>query len=128
MANKKSPLKPKIADNPSFRGFLNIQLNDEDKRIIKANEFSDSDFVSFMDKKIDEGYKFTFSYDGYNHCYQVIGTTSVKESPDYGILLSGRGSTLAKSLKQWLYIVDRLIDGQSWSELLLRKESQEIDD
>ena len=64
MANKKSPLKPKIADNPSFRGFLNIQLNDEDKRIIKANEFSDSDFVSFMDKKIDEGYKFTFSYEG----------------------------------------------------------------
>lgn len=128
MATKKPSKPAPAASNPSFRGFLNIDLNETDKATIKRSEFTAELFDSFLEKKISDGLKFTFSYDDYSHCYQVIGTWNIKTHEDYGILVSGRGSTPIKAFKQWCYIVDTLIDGQSWSELLLRKETVEIDD
>lgn len=105
-----------------------MDLSEGDKATIKSREFTPDDFTNFLAKMIDSGYKFAFSYDDYSHCFQVIGQFSDRTHPDAGILLSGRGSTVEKAFKQWCYIENTLIDGQSWSELLLRKEQVEIDD
>lgn len=124
----KSSKKSSPSTNPTFRGFLNIDLTDEDRSIIKSNAYDGAAWSADLDKWVDTGFKFTFSYDDYNHCFQCIGTRSNKEHEDYGILLTGRGSTAIKSFKQWLYIQTRLIGDASWSELLDNGVSREIDD
>lgn len=128
MANKKPRSTPSVSANSTFRGFLNIVLTDEDKSIIKSAKYDMSEFASDMDKWIDSGYKFTFSEDTYNHCFQVIGTRRDSEHPDFGILLTGRGSTAIKAFKQWVYIVTRLIGEATWSEMLKPVSRFEIDD
>lgn len=128
MPPKKSKAPVRKNTNPNFRGFLNIQLSDEDKAIIKSTTYDLSDFTTDLDKWVDNGYKFTFSHDDYNHCFQCIATPQDADHVDYGIMMSGRGSTAIKSFKQWVYIQTRLIGESTWSENLKPNTSLEIDD
>lgn len=127
MAGKK-PAKQTHPANPSFRGFLNIDLTDEDRATIKSVKYDSAEWVTDLDKWVDNGFKFTFGYDDYNHCFQCIGTRSDKEHVDFGILMTGRGSTAVKSFKQWIYIQTRIIGESDWTPLLETGHSTEIDD
>lgn len=125
----KTKTRPALkAQSPSFRGFLNIQLTDEDKATIKRTEYDNAAWQADFDKWVDNGFKFTFSQDEYNHCLQVIGTRQDKEHPDFGILMSGRGSSCLKAFKQWIYIQTRLIGEATWTECLKPDTRFEIDD
>lgn len=114
--------------NPSFKGFLNMNLSDEDKSIIKSTAYDMAEWSGDLEKWCDSGFKFTFSEDTYNSCFQVIGTRSDKEHKDYGILLTGRGSTPIKAFKQWVYIQTRLIQDADWVDLLEDAPRFSIDD
>lgn len=126
------PAKPKKpvqrTQQQSFRGFLNIQLTEEDKTIIKSTSYDMASWQADLDKWIDNGFKFTLGYDAYSHCFQCIGTRSDRDHVDFGILLTGRGSTSMKSFKQWIYIQTRLIGDADWSSLLEAPPSKELDD
>jgi len=113
---------------PAFRGFLNIDLSDEDRSIIKSTVYDDAEWHGDIHKWIDNGFKFTFGYDNYNHCFSVIGARNDREHLDAGILLTGRGSTPSKAFKQWVYIQTRLVGDATWTELLDTGVTQEIDD
>lgn len=112
----------------NFRGFLNIDLSDEDRSIIKSTSYDSAEWQADLDKWIDNGFKFTFGYDDYNHCFHVIAARSDRGHKDAGILLTGRGSTAIKAFKQWVYIQSRLVGDADWSELLETGVSHEIDD
>lgn len=127
MRSKRTP-KPAYTAQNGFKGFLNIQLSDEDKSIIKSAAYDEATYASDLEKWIDNGFKFTFSSDDFNHCFQVIGTRQDKEHVDYGILLTGRGSTPVKALKQWVYVQTRLIAESDWASLLEEPIKREIDD
>lgn len=114
--------------NPSFRGFLNMNLTDEDKAIIKSVAYDMAAWSDDIEKWIDSGFKFTFSEDTYNHCHQVIGQRVDKDHVDYGIMLTGRGSTPVKAFKQWVYIQSRLVGDADWTSLLDDSPRFEIDD
>ncbi len=128
MATKKSSFKPSQSVPSSFRGFINVFLTDEARQYIKSKPFDDDVFAQELFRSIQEGYKFTFSADDYNHAYQVIGTRQDKDHPDFGILLSGRGSTPVKAFKQWLYLCRDVVGDSSWSEYLTSKTPEELDD
>lgn len=128
MANPKKGKKPTTAGNNGFKGFLNLSLTDEDKSIIKSTKYDLSDYVTDLDKWIDNGFKFTFSHDDYNHCFQVIGARSDRDHRDFGILLTGRGSTAIKAFKQWVYIQTRLVGDADWVELMDDSPKFTIDD
>lgn len=128
MPSRKPKSKTAPTSNPSFRGFLNLNLSDEDKAIIKSAKYDESTYASDLEKWIDSGYKFTFSYDDYSHCFMVVATPQAKDHVDYGILMSGRGSTPIKALKQWVYMQTRLVGDADWTELLKAPTSFEIDD
>lgn len=114
--------------NPDFRGFLNVSLNDDDKKAIKATVYTADDFQSDLDRYCDSGFKFAFSRDHYNDAFQVIVSMADKDHPDYGIFCSGRGSTCLKAFKQWLYIQTKLVGESSWSENLKPVNVYVIDD
>lgn len=124
----KNKKKAAIAGNPLFKGFLNLNLTEEDKAIIKGTAYDNSSYASDLEKWVDSGFKFTFSADDYNHCFQVIGTKQDKDHKDYGIMLAGRGSTPIKAFKQWVYIQTRLIQDTDWVDLLDNATKFEIDD
>jgi hypothetical protein len=126
--SKKTTLATKSPSNPAFRGFLNIELSPEDRAIIKSTVYDGALWMVDLDKWIDSGFKFTFSYDDYNHCHQVIAARSDKTHKDFGILMTGRGSTAVKAFKQWIYIQTRRIGDTDWSEILDVGVSKEIDD
>ena len=125
----KKPSKPsQSASNPSFRGFINIPLTEDLKSFIKNKPFSDAVFVQVLLEMTSYGFKFTLSHDDYQHCFQCIGTRQDKEHPDYGILLTGRGSTPAKAFKQWHFIATEIIGETPWSEMLKPPQAGEYDD
>jgi hypothetical protein len=115
MPNPKHSKTPKKYDNPAFRGFININLTDDDRATIKASAFTAEDFDSYLMKHCDSGLKFTFSFDDYTRGFQVVATHSDKDHEDYGVFLSGRGSTPLKAFKQWCYLLN-MIGESSWSE------------
>jgi hypothetical protein len=124
----KKPSKSATNVNASFRGFLNIELTEQDKATIKSTAYDGAAWSADLDKWVDNGFKFTFGYDAYNHCFQCIGARSDREHKDYGIMLTGRGSTAIKSFKQWVYIQTRLVGDSDWSELLDTGVARELDD
>jgi len=126
--NPKRPPKPSSSVNPNFRGFINYDMSDFDKAEVKKHDFTEIDFVSWLAKVNDGGFKVTFQYDDYNHCFICIGAYADKTHPDYGILLSGRGSSPLKAFKQWVYIRDSVIGDDDWSAWLDRGKTIEIDD
>jgi len=128
MQKNKPTKKPSQPSNTGFRGFLNINLSDEDKAIIKSTHYDLAEWSSDLDKWIDNGFKFTFSEDEYNHCFQVIAARQDKEHVDSGILLSARGSTAIKAFKQWVYMQTRLVGELTWTEMLKPATRFEIDD
>lgn len=128
MAQPKRTKTPVRNDNPAFRGFINIPLTDDLKKFIKDKPFSDAVFVQTLLEQSSYGFKFTFSHDDYQHCFQCIGTRQDKEHPDYGILLTGRGSSPAKAFKQWLFMSTEIIGETPWSEMLKPPSPDEYDD
>lgn len=128
MKSQKPKEKPAPPANPQFRGFLNINLSDEDKAIIKSAAYDESAYASDLEKWIDSGFKFTFQYDDYSHCFLVIGTPQAKDHEDFGILMAGRGSTPIKAFKQWVYIQTRKVGDSDWTQLLKMPTQFEIDD
>jgi len=128
MAKPKPTKKPTPAASNAFRGFINYELSDADKRAVKAIEFTSDDILSWLDKVVDGGFKVTFGYDDYHHVNTCIGTHSDKQHADYGILLTGRGSTPAKAFRQWLYLKDTIIGDDDWSAWLDRGTEIELDD
>ena len=119
--------KPKKILNPDFRGFVNIQVTEELKKFLKAMEFSEGAFVNGLFKLINEGYSVKFSYDDYNHCFQAVMTGQAKEHADYGVFLSGRGSTPEKAFKQMSYFFFEIC-GQELAPNLIDKPDGEYDD
>lgn len=125
---KQSRSKAKSNPPPAFRGFLNIVLVDAERSHIKSLEFPDDMFIHRLEKLISNGYKVAFQDDDYNHSTMVICSHSDKEHEDYGILLSARGSTAVKALKQLIYMLEVRIADSSWTSMLDSSTVAEIDD
>jgi len=75
---------------------------------------------------LDEGYSFTVKYDGYSQCYACFVQIRGDENhPNSGLILTGRGSTPHKAVKQALY-KHQAIDA-SWVQYGERRTT-ELDD
>lgn len=96
--------------------FINRELTRDEKEDLKAHEFSDSDAWLAMDKYCEE-YKFTLRYDERGACYSCFMQPTGVEHINTGLILTGRGSSLVKALKQTLYKHERLAFEQDWGTL-----------
>lgn len=103
--------------------WVNYNLSDEQKSELKAQTF---DLDDALLKLTEEDLKVTISYDGYNECYACFLIPKNPSDPNFGAILSGRGSTPAKSVKQACYIHWQIFD-RNWSDGRLSKR-EAIDD
>lgn len=117
------PTQPRFNDVQ----FVNWALSTEDKTACKDWELSLSDFDDAYGSLIESGYKITASYDGFRACYtaSIVPTKDAKENQGY--ILTGKGSTPLKAVKQALYIHYRIM-GESWASYSTASRMEELDD
>lgn len=96
-----------------FKGFVNVGLSKDDKAKIKAIPLTLDDCESWLIKLVEANIKVSLTYDRYNTCYSC---SLVPNTDHYntGYILTGRGSTPLKALRQAIYMLS--IIPEDWSE------------
>jgi hypothetical protein len=107
--------------------FVQLELTDEQAKQLKATQVSADEIFAQMEKMIDDGYKFTIKYDAYGDCAGVWCQAATDECANSGYILTGRGSSALKALKQLLYKHFVLLEG-SWAAHARRANSAVLDD
>lgn len=108
--------KPATTDRPvknqSDVSWVNYTLSSEQKAELKSQDF---DFDNALVRLTEENLKVTLAYDDRNECYAAYLIPKNPEHKNAGCILSGRGSTPVKALKQAAYIHWQIFDGD-WSD------------
>jgi len=114
---------------PRFNGaqFVQYELDKAQQAECKAWTVTGEELWSEIQAQIDDGYKFTLKEDTYNECYGVFMQPSTDSGPNSGSILTGRGSTIGKALKQVIYKHRVCLQGD-WSAYLERRGRDLIDD
>jgi hypothetical protein len=129
MASKdKNPPAPRQT-TPKFNDakFINWSLSVEDKASCKAwlNDFGELDDA--LQSLVSADYKVTMSYSDFNHCYTASIVPTGEKNVNKGYILTGKGSTTLKAVKQALYI-HFMIFNQDWSSYSKVTLDEELDD
>lgn len=122
-AKKKSP----GGGNFSDAKFINYSLSAEQKRDLKAQPYTSEMFEADLHAVCDSFYKVSFSYDTYNNCMSCFWTPRDEKSPNKGLILTARGSTVLKAFKQAMYLHHVLFE-ENWADFYEASGREEIDD
>lgn len=93
--------------------FVQYELSKDEQASCKGWLVDAVDLLDVMEKTIDGGYKFTLKYDEYGQCGCAFMFPASPDSVNSGRVLTGRGSTVAKALKQVLFKHHVVFEG-SW--------------
>jgi hypothetical protein len=121
--------EPRTATAPRFNNaqFVQLELTDEQAKTLKATGTTAEQIFEEMERMIDDGYKFTIKYDSYGDCTGVWCQTTIEGSENSGYILTGRGSSAFKALKQLMYKHHVLCE-QRWSSYAGRRATGILDD
>ena len=124
--NSTSVSKPKT---PRFNDtvFISFPLSEEQKQEIKRVTFNLDDVDSAVIRLCEENYKVSFSFDEYSSAYAVFITPKGDKHRNAGFILTGRGSSPHKALKQAYYVHTSLFDGD-WSGWKDERRNADLDD
>lgn len=120
---KGKPTQPRFNDVQ----FVNWSLTDEEKAACKEWSVTMGDFDNALGKLIEEGYKVTVSYDNYRSCFTASIVPTKDAKMNVGYILTGKGSTPLKAIKQVLYIHFYIMGGE-WAAYSTAKNAEELDD
>lgn len=113
-----------------YRGesvFVNYTLEASDKQRLKAQIWSEVDYESCTLRLIEEGYGITLGADEYSGGFMCVLRPKYADNRNAGYLLSGRGSTPLKALKQCAFIHGVVFEGD-WAAHYTSRRSPDIDD
>lgn len=118
-----------VQKTPRFNDakFVNWSLTAEEKVACKEWLVVDGDVDNALLTFIEEGNKVTCSYDSFRSCFTASLIPSDDKSPNKGYILSGKGSTPLKAIKQALFVNYRIMDGE-WSTYSTASYAEELDD
>lgn len=107
--------------------FVNVNLTNDDRQAIKAWSLTLEDLDNAFLKLVEEGHRVNVSYDSFNQCFSATLNQTDEKHRNAPLLLSGKGSTPLKALKQVMYIHWKLLDGD-WVAYSQSHQRAEIDD
>lgn len=111
------PPKKQDPKNRPFHGYISVDLTKVQAEQCKSRPWDAERFANALQMFIDEGFRVTLSEDTYNECFQATVTPQDFKHKYAGWHLTGRGSNVAKALKQVVYIHYELLDGD-WREYM----------
>lgn len=117
------PTQPRFNDVQ----FVNWSLSVEEKAAVKAWLLTLEEYDDFIGGLVEAGYKITISYDNFRSCFtaSIVPTKDAKSNQGY--ILTGKGSTPFKAVRQAMYIHFYIMDGE-WSSYSTAKAVEELDD
>lgn len=121
--NKLTPGKTSSGFKPAQ--FVNINLAPDQIATIKASGWDTHRLDTSLDALLSDGFKCTVRFDNRNQCYAawLVPPDGHKWA---GLILSGRGSTPTKAMKQLLFIHYIVLD-RNW-DTVQEQSYTEIDD
>lgn len=108
--------------------FVNFELDVKLQKQCKDWAFTAQDAWDTIAKWEDSGYKFTFKYDGYSKSSAVFVSTTQETDPNFGYILTGRGSSPFKAIKQAVFKHFVCFDSAPWEGFAERPNGVELDD
>lgn len=107
--------------------FVGYSLSKEQKAELKKTVLDEGGYDTMLLRLCEEGYKVTFREDTFNSCHAVWLVPANEENPNFGYILTGRGSTPLKALKQAAYIHYQVFDSD-WGANYQSERGEELDD
>lgn len=107
--------------------FVQYELDKAQQAEVKGWEQSADQILYAAQEMVDSGYKFTLKWDTYGECYACFCMQGTDGGDNAGFVLTGRGSSVLKSLKQVLYKHLVCLEGD-WSGHVERRGVDAIDD
>lgn len=91
--------------------FVNVNLEDKQREELKAIQWTHEQFDSAFNALCNDGYSLKLRYDARNDCFSawLLAPDGHKNS---GRILSGRGSTPMKAVKQLVFIHFKILEGE----------------
>jgi len=127
--NQKSSREARVGKTPRFNEaqFVRYELDKEQQSACKASAITEAELFDELLALVGDGYKFTVKWDDYSQCHASFMQLSHPVGPNANLILTGRGSTPFKALKQLLWKHSVCLDGD-WSGYAERRGGDTIDD
>jgi hypothetical protein len=107
--------------------FVNYSMTTDEKATLKMAVWGIEEYENALIRLAEEEYGIGFSEDAFSGGYSCILRPKFADNKNAGYLLSGRGSTPLKALKQVSYIHWSVFDGD-WGAHYQAGKREEIDD
>ena len=107
--------------------FVQFELTDEQRLMCKSTAVDPDDIDAWMSRLLESGYKVSLKYDDYNQCFACFVVAPDADDPNEGLILSGRGSSPFKALKQAWFKDVRMLAGE-WFKFSDNSQRMTIDD
>lgn len=82
--------------------FVSCELNDDERQHVKTRLIGSVDMVDQIEGLVQEGYKFSFSFDERSQAIMVVGTGQ-NTSANKGLALSARAPSVVGAWTVWCY-------------------------
>jgi len=97
-----------------YKGYVPVYLTEEHKQAIRANLGKPAELLNKLDRYVQDGYKFSISWDSYNDCLAAnLFDTDVRR-PTGGFILSAKHTDLVVALSSLVYLHE-VIYPDGWS-------------
>lgn len=113
-ADKAAANKAKKADQDGWKGFVSLELNDQQKAEAKKLMIDHERTVDNVWALVDDGYKISVSYDAYHSAYVCAATCRDALSVNNGLTLTGRGGGILAAMASLWYKHD-VVCGRNWT-------------
>lgn len=131
MSFRSSPDAKKPAKKQASRfndlKFVNYELTKDEKTRCKAWLPTLEEHEDALLKFCESGYKISVKWDDYSNSYAAFAQATQPDDDNFGLLLTGRGSTPHRAVKQALYKHFMVFDLQ-WGGYAERRDIEELDD
>jgi len=107
--------------------FITLTLDKKQKAELKAQPWDLEIFETAVLRVVEAGYKVSMQEDTYNKCYSCFVTQREKDGDNFGYILTGRGSTPSKAVKQALWIGFHILEGK-FENFNPETKGEELDD
>jgi len=107
--------------------FVNYELDKTAQAACKAWDLSESAALQCVMDLVDRGYSVTLKYDDYSDAYTAFLRPGIGAKENVGLILTGRGSSPYKALKQVLFKHYEVM-AETWEFFVGAGRDLEIDD
>lgn len=91
-------------NSAGYKGYVPVYIDDDTKKAIKAKLGTPKDLLLRLEKYLEDGYKFTLSWDDYNSCISASLFDTDSKRPTGGYILSAKHVDMVVALTTLVHL------------------------